>query len=276
MGPTLAALEILWGEGCRPGRCIPPMEVDLERAGPTSFCHLSLSAALSWICVVHQDLGMEADQAILGQCETWPSVRATRLVLPVLSRLLRGPHAVWCGGGVQTELLFCTTIVGMPFLVGPMLATGEVFEAWGAGLAHPYVYGVVILEAFATYIGQLSVLSLIALFGAATTAMVSRPTLRRHSLRPTCSLRTLSYVLWGLRMVGLGAQTHSLSSGYTSPCHSVRMVEARGVLMGGPWGHGTVKGLEGSGSSACRMAPCASAWSVETCLAISVLKSRSV
>lgn len=74
---------------------------------------------------------------------------------------------------VQTELLFCTTIVGMPFLLGPMLATGEIFEAWGAGMAHPYVYGVVILEAFATYIGQLSVLSLIALFGAATTAMVS-------------------------------------------------------------------------------------------------------
>lgn len=34
-------------------------------------------------------------------------------------------------------------------------------------------YAVIVLEAFATYIGQLSVLSLIALFGAATTAMVS-------------------------------------------------------------------------------------------------------
>jgi hypothetical protein len=62
---------------------------------------------------------------------------------------------------------------GMPFLLGPMLATGELLEAWKAGLAHPYIYGVIILEAFATYIGQLSVLSLIALFGAATTAMVS-------------------------------------------------------------------------------------------------------
>lgn len=40
-------------------------------------------------------------------------------------------------------------------------------------LQHPYVYLVLIFEAFATFIGQLSVLSLIALFGAATTAMVS-------------------------------------------------------------------------------------------------------
>lgn len=37
---------------------------------------------------------------------------------------------------------------------------------------HPYVYLVLIFEAFATFVGQLSVLSLIALFGAATTAMV--------------------------------------------------------------------------------------------------------
>jgi len=40
-------------------------------------------------------------------------------------------------------------------------------------LQHPYVYLVLIFEAFATFIGQLSVLSLIALFGAATTAMVT-------------------------------------------------------------------------------------------------------
>lgn len=37
---------------------------------------------------------------------------------------------------------------------------------------HPYVYAVLIFEAMATFIGQVSVLSLIALFGAATTAMV--------------------------------------------------------------------------------------------------------
>lgn len=37
---------------------------------------------------------------------------------------------------------------------------------------HPYVYVVLVFEAMATFIGQVSVLSLIALFGAATTAMV--------------------------------------------------------------------------------------------------------
>ena len=40
-------------------------------------------------------------------------------------------------------------------------------------LQHPYVYGVLIFEAMATFIGQVSVLSLIAIFGAATTAMVN-------------------------------------------------------------------------------------------------------
>jgi adenosine 3'-phospho 5'-phosphosulfate transporter B3 len=40
-------------------------------------------------------------------------------------------------------------------------------------MQHPYVYLVLIFEAMATFIGQISVLSLIALFGAATTAMVS-------------------------------------------------------------------------------------------------------
>ena len=40
-------------------------------------------------------------------------------------------------------------------------------------MQHPYVYGVLVFEAMATFVGQVSVLSLIALFGAATTAMVS-------------------------------------------------------------------------------------------------------
>lgn len=40
-------------------------------------------------------------------------------------------------------------------------------------IQHLYVYGVLIFEAMATFIGQVSVLSLIALFGAATTAMVN-------------------------------------------------------------------------------------------------------
>ena len=97
-------------------------------------------------------------------------------------------------------MLFCSTVVGLPFLIPPMLITGELFEAWTSCsqvtietkkffffhltalhinflkvfffLQHPYVYGVLVFEAMATFIGQVSVLSLIALFGAATTAMV--------------------------------------------------------------------------------------------------------
>ena len=42
-----------------------------------------------------------------------------------------------------------------------------------AFLQHLYVYAVLVFEAMATFVGQVSVLSLIALFGAATTAMVS-------------------------------------------------------------------------------------------------------
>lgn len=100
-------------------------------------------------------------------------------------------------------MLFCSTVVGLPFLIPPMLVTGELFKAWSSCsqvtidrkyasffphnsmvfacskrsilllfMQHPYVYGVLVFEAMATFIGQVSVLSLIALFGAATTAMV--------------------------------------------------------------------------------------------------------
>lgn len=73
----------------------------------------------------------------------------------------------------QMEMLFCSTAVGIPFLVAPMLLTGEVFKAWVACSKSLYVYAVLIFEAMATFVGQLSVLSLIAIFGAATTAMVT-------------------------------------------------------------------------------------------------------
>ncbi|EFJ14308.1 hypothetical protein SELMODRAFT_271324 [Selaginella moellendorffii] len=73
----------------------------------------------------------------------------------------------------QMEMLFCSTAVGLPFLIPPMVLTGEVFRAWTSCYNHPYVYLVLVFEAMATFIGQLSVLSLIALFGAATTAMVT-------------------------------------------------------------------------------------------------------
>jgi adenosine 3'-phospho 5'-phosphosulfate transporter B3 len=71
------------------------------------------------------------------------------------------------------EMLFCSTVVGLPFLIPPMLFTGELFKAWTSCSQHPYVYGVLVFEAMATFIGQVSVLSLIALFGAATTAMIT-------------------------------------------------------------------------------------------------------
>ncbi|KAH7514023.1 UDP-galactose/UDP-glucose transporter 2 [Ziziphus jujuba] len=73
----------------------------------------------------------------------------------------------------QMEMLFCSTVVGLPFLVPPMIVTGELFKAWISCYEHPYVYGVLIFEAMATYVGQVSVLSLIAIFGAATTAMIT-------------------------------------------------------------------------------------------------------
>ncbi|KAH9602240.1 hypothetical protein KSS87_009753 [Heliosperma pusillum] len=71
---------------------------------------------------------------------------------------------------------------------------------------HPYVYGVLVFEAMATFIGQVSVLSLIALFGAATTAMVT-------TARKAVTL-LLSYLLFtkplteqhgtGLILIGMG------------------------------------------------------------------------
>ncbi|XP_050237306.1 UDP-galactose/UDP-glucose transporter 4-like [Mercurialis annua] len=73
----------------------------------------------------------------------------------------------------QMEMLFCSSVVGLPFLIPPMIITGELFTAWKSCSEHPYVYGVLIFEAMATFVGQVSVLSLIALFGAATTAMVT-------------------------------------------------------------------------------------------------------
>ncbi|KAF6160460.1 hypothetical protein GIB67_019229 [Kingdonia uniflora] len=73
----------------------------------------------------------------------------------------------------QMEMLFCSTVVGLPFLIPPMIFTGELFRAWNSCSQHLYVYGVLILEAMATFVGQVSVLSLIAILGAATTAMVT-------------------------------------------------------------------------------------------------------
>ncbi|CAI9784500.1 unnamed protein product [Fraxinus pennsylvanica] len=73
----------------------------------------------------------------------------------------------------QMEMLFCSTLIGLPFLLPPMILTGELFKAWNSCAEHPYVYGVLVFEAMAIFIGQDSVLSLIAIFGAATTAMIT-------------------------------------------------------------------------------------------------------
>ncbi|CAN6562754.1 unnamed protein product [Malus baccata var. baccata] len=106
----------------------------------------------------------------------------------------------------QMEMLFCSTVVGLPFLIPPMLLTGELFKAWSSCWQHPYVYGVLVFEAMATFVGQVSVLSLIALFGAATTAMIT-------TARKAVTL-LLSYLIFtkplteehgtGLLLIGMG------------------------------------------------------------------------
>ncbi|KAK0587653.1 hypothetical protein LWI29_026441 [Acer saccharum] len=73
----------------------------------------------------------------------------------------------------QMEMLFCSTVVGLPFLLAPMILTGELFTAWNSCAQHLYIYGVLVFEAMATFVGQVSVLSLIAIFGAANTAMIT-------------------------------------------------------------------------------------------------------
>lgn len=88
----------------------------------------------------------------------------------------------------QTEVLFCSTSAGLLFLALPMVLTGELWDAWEAGLKIPHVYAYIGLAAASTYIGQLAVLSLVALFGAATTYMVT-------SIRKALTL-ALSYIIF--------------------------------------------------------------------------------
>lgn len=35
-------------------------------------------------------------------------------------------------GMLQMEMLFCSTVVGLPFLIPPMVLTGELFRAWNS------------------------------------------------------------------------------------------------------------------------------------------------
>lgn len=94
----------------------------------------------------------------------------------------------------QMEMLFCSTLVGLPFLIPPMVLTGELFTAWTECSKNMYVYLVLVFEAMATFIGQISVLCLIALFGAATTAMVT-------TARKALTL-LLSYILFTKPLTG--------------------------------------------------------------------------
>ncbi|XP_051124133.1 UDP-galactose/UDP-glucose transporter 4-like [Andrographis paniculata] len=131
----------------------------------------------------------------------------------------------------QMEMLFCSTLVGMPFLIPPMLITGELFTAWNSCSEHLYVYGVLVFEAMATFIGQVSVLSLIALFGAATTAMVT-------TARKAVTL-LLSYLIFtkpltgqhgsGLLLISMGIVLKMLpdNSNTNTPSNSLPMNEAK-------------------------------------------------
>ncbi|PON57507.1 UAA transporter [Parasponia andersonii] len=104
----------------------------------------------------------------------------------------------------QIEMLFCSTVVGLPFLLPPMILTGELFKAWSSCYEHPYVYGVLVFEAMATYVGQVSVLSLVALFGAATTAMH----LRMENAKVTYDWRAhVTHLYCSLRWTGIGIQS---------------------------------------------------------------------
>ncbi|GLT62214.1 hypothetical protein SLA2020_348680 [Shorea laevis] len=119
----------------------------------------------------------------------------------------------------QMEMLFCSTVVGLPFLIPPMLLTGELFKAWSSCSQHLYVYGVLVFEALATYVGQVSVLSLVAIFGAATTAMVT-------TARKAVTL-LLSYLIFtkplteqhgtGLLLIAMGITLKLLPAEKTNP-----------------------------------------------------------
>lgn len=88
----------------------------------------------------------------------------------------------------QQEVLFCTTLMGLPFLIPPLLFTGELWTAWESGLKYPLVYPIIVVAAVATYGGQLAILTLIYIFGAATTYVVT-------SMRKAITL-ALSYIIF--------------------------------------------------------------------------------
>ncbi|KAF2297655.1 hypothetical protein GH714_001964 [Hevea brasiliensis] len=90
----------------------------------------------------------------------------------------------------QIEVLFCSTVVGLPFLLPPMILTGELFKAWNSVPKRVHFYdlnynglGVVSHKLAGLRMAKRSnnghihwasvCLSLIAIFGAAATAMIT-------------------------------------------------------------------------------------------------------
>ena len=71
------------------------------------------------------------------------------------------------------EILLCSTIVGLPILIMPLGLTSELLRAWSSFSQNQCIYLVLILEDMMIFIGQLSVLYLIKIFGATMTAMVT-------------------------------------------------------------------------------------------------------
>ncbi|TYJ42253.1 hypothetical protein E1A91_A03G076800v1 [Gossypium mustelinum] len=112
----------------------------------------------------------------------------------------------------QMEMLFCSTIL---------------FKAWSSCSQHPYIYCVLVFEAMA-FIGQVSVLSLIAIFGAATTAMIT-------TARKAVTL-LLSYIIFtkpltechgsGLLLISMGIILRMLPD--TKPSPRVQGLNANG------------------------------------------------
>lgn len=58
-------------------------------------------------------------------------------------------------------------------LIPPRFVTKELFRAWDSCSQHLYIYGMLVFEVATTVVGQGSVLSLIAIFGEATTTMIT-------------------------------------------------------------------------------------------------------
>eukprot|EP00850_Spirogloea_muscicola_P005560 SM000025S08455 [mRNA] locus=s25:796602:799229:- [translate_table: standard] len=73
----------------------------------------------------------------------------------------------------QEEVVFCSSAAGLLFLIPPMVITGELSSSPSILNLEPKVYIVICVAALASYIGQLAVLSSVALFGAATTYVVT-------------------------------------------------------------------------------------------------------